>query len=672
MKSSLTSTTDTPAFKATGTVFFKGFMYGVRHPSFLVHVTIQVHNCKDWLDRVDQELSAFLQEAPGKEISLSPISGSTDQVQAVNSLLSWMSRLQQSAKVPVFEQGKIIAVYPESNSVLLMIPILFSSHQVTGKFFSWLINVFNELHADRERVVSIGSFDEIEKCLVQAGLKSSNMPRFLRAAFTAGIPYSEITDQVYQFGYGSRSRLLDSSFTDQTSLIGTRFARVKTLAAVVLRRAGIPVPDHITVADSAGAEKAANDLGFPVVVKPMDLDGGVGVAAGLTTPDEVREAFDVAQKKSRQILVEKHHDGRDYRLTIFQGTLLWAIERVPGGVTGDGKSSVQTLLELLNADPLRGEGPHAPLKRIEFDDEAQSLLSKGGMDISSIPGEGQFIRLRRTANVVRGGVPVAVFDHVHPDNSLLAVRAAAALRLDLAGVDLLIPDISRSWRESGCAVCEVNAQPGIGLITSSHLYLQILRKLVQGSGRIPVALVLGAPPEWSVAAAVAVQLGKAGLVAGRGDHEGVSIGTETITAGAVDPYTGGQMLIGEKSIDAVVLCINDTAVLRTGLPFERFDLLVLAGSHFITPVGQSEEPKVVQLRHLFNAFSPACDGKVMVVAGSGIDVRTPFPSSPAELLKEPVPQSSLVDTIVAAMIQADGNHRIGNPPFSSSVAADFR
>ena len=664
------TTTDTPAFKVTGSVVIKGFMYGLRHPSLVVHLEVHVHDCEDWLVRVDQTLSSFLREASGKEVTLSPISGSTAQLQALNSLLSWMSMLQQFARVPVFEQGKIIAVYPETSSVLIVIPTLSSSHQVTAQFFSWLMDVFNELYVEKERLVSIGSFAERVKHLAQMGPKTSNMPHFLSAAFTAGIPYSEVVGQVYQFGYGSRSRLLDSSFTDQTSQIGTRLARIKTMAAVVLRRAGIPVPAHITVTDSDGAQKAANDLGFPVVVKPMDLDGGVGVAAGLTTSDEVRVAFEGAQKKSRHILVEKHHDGRDYRLTIFQGKLLWAIERLPGGVTGDGKSSVQTLVELLNADPLRGEGPHAPLKRIVLDDEAQSLLSKAGMSLSSIPGEGKFIRLRRTANVVRGGIPVSVTERVHPDNSLLAVRAAAALRLDLAGVDVLISDISRSWRESGCAVCEVNAQPGLGLITSSHLYSQILRELVQGSGRIPVAVILGAPPEWNVAKAVAVQLVKVGFVTGRGDHEGVALGTETITAGVVDPYTGGQMLMSEKSVDAVVLCINDSAVLRTGLPFERFDLLVLAGSHFITSAGQSEEPKGVQLRHLFNAFSPACDGKVMVVAGSGIDVRTPLPSSQAELLKDPVPQSSLVDTIVAAMIQADGNHRIGKSPFSP-VTDDF-
>ncbi len=668
MSNELKSIEDTVAIKVEGnSLVIKGFMYGLQHPSLIVRLSITIDNCQEWLTRVDQVLSDLLGEVPGDIARPHRVSGHTDELYAINFLLFWMSRLERSIRVPVFEQGKVLGFFPETRSALIAIPTIPSSHQTTGKLLSWLLHVMNKLYAERDIHALIEEFPAIVKQLKRMGPKIANMPLFVRTAFDLGIPCSEIAGQVYQFGYGSRSRLLDSSFTDQTSQIGTRLARIKTLTAAVLRRAGIPVSDHIMVTESSGAEKAAGDLGFPVVVKPADLDGGVGVAAGLTTQDEVREAFAVAQKSSRSILVEKHYDGRDYRLTVFQGELIWAIERLPGGVTGDGKSSVQTLVELLNADPRRGEGPHASLKRIVLDDEAQSLLSKAGMGFGTVPGEGEFVRLRRRANVACGGMPVAVFEHVHPDNRLLAVRATAALRLDLAGVDVLIPDISRSWRESGAVVCEVNAQPNLGEITSAHIYPQILRKLVQGSGRIPITVIVGSPQELDVAAAVALRLGSAGLVTGRGDHEGVSIGTTTITAGVVDPYNGGRILMGDKSVDAAILCINDLRVLHTGLPFERFDLLVLAGTHLL-PDAKDRASRVVQLRTLFNALSPCCDGKVIVVEGSRIAVHALLSSSSAELLKEPVAQDALVETIAEAMIAADDNHRIGRPAFLSDQA----
>lgn len=651
---------NSPAIQMTGDpVVITGFIHGLRHPSLKVLLTVTVDNCHELLTQVNQTLSVLLPKASDKNIDWHAMSGDIDQVQVVKALLSWMSSLQKSAGASVFEQGKIIGIYPETSSVLIVIPTFFSSHQVAGQFLSWLMQVFNGLYAGNDVRSSIQKFPVIVKHLTQMGPKTANMPRLLKTAFTIGIPYAEVAGGVYQFGYGSRLRLLDSSFTDQTSQIGTRLARIKTMAAAVLRRAGIPVPDHIIVHDIKAAEKAAQDLGFPVVVKPEDLDGGIGVAAGLTTQHEVREAFGAAQKKSRRILVEKHYDGRDYRLTVFQGKLIWAVERVPGGVTGDGTSTVGILLDRLNDNPDRGVGPHSPLKPIALDDEATSLLSKAGISLSTIPGKGEFVRLRRIANVACGGMPVAVFEDVHPDNSLLAVRAAAALHLDLAGVDLLIPDISRSWRESGAMVCEVNAQPNLGGLTSVHIYGEIIHKLVLGRGRIPIALVIGAPPEWNLAAAIARRLSKAGFVTGRVDHEGVSTGPETITAGVVDPYIGGLILLGEKGVDAVVLCINDTSLMRTGLPFSRFDLLVLAGSHLVVPAGQNRESRALHLRALFNAFSPCCDGSVLVAAGSGIEVRALPPLSSAELLKEPVARHALVATIAEGMIESARKHCIG-------------
>ncbi len=657
-----------PVFEVIGgPVEIKGFHYGLRHPSLVVHLTVHARNCQEWLNRVDQALSALLKETPGNNVTSPIVSGCSEQVHAVNSLLFWVSRLQESAGVPLVERAKIIDSYPETSSVMIAIPTFFSFHHVTRYFFYWLLNFFQGVYVGMNIHACAQEFPSIVKQLAQMGSHSTNLPRFLSAAFKAGIPCSEIAGGVYQFGYGARSRRLDSSFTDQTSGIGIRLARNKHLAAEVLRCAGIPVPLHIMVADVKGAEKAACELGFPVVVKPADQDGGRGVAAGLTTLDEIRKAFAGAQKQSLRILVEKHHEGRDHRLIVFQGKLLWAVERVPGGVIGDGTSSVKTLLDRLNKDPRRGDGHHSPLRRIVLDDDAKSLLFKAGIGLNSVPGEGEFIRLRRIANVACGGTPVDVIEHVHPDNSLLAVRAAAALQLDLAGIDLLMPDISRSWRECGAVVCEVNSRPDLGGVTYAHLYEQILRKLVVGCGRIPIAVVIGAPPEWNMAAAVADRLSEAGLVTGRGDHEGVSIGRVTLTAGVVDVYSGGRILMGEKGVDAMLLFINDASVLRTGLPFERFDLLVVAGSHFVMPSGQSEQSGVVLLRTLFNAFSLSCDGRVAVVAGSGLELRELPCSSPAELLREPVEQSSLVDTIAEAMITAEGNYSIGQPAFFAPV-----
>lgn len=650
---------ETPvAFRVMGNpVEIPGFVHGLRHPCLVVRLNVTpTQNQDQWLSQVNNLFASAIQRNFGDNEIPRIISAGSHQQYAVHSLFFWMSKLQKIAKVPVFEPAKVVGVDSKTSSLLIAIPTHSSLHRSTGKLFFWLLKVFNTASAGGKVTLILEELPLVMKQLEQMVLRASNMPRFLKAAFMLGIPYSEIADQIYQFGYGARKRLLDSSFTDQTSRIGTWFARNKMLTAAVLRIAGIPVPNHKLVSSEKDAETVATELGFPVVVKPADLDGGVGVAAGLTTLEEVRNAFADAHKKSKNILVEKHHEGLDYRLTVFENELIWAIERIPGGVTGDGQSSIRLLLDKLNANPLRGNGPHSPLKRVIIDDEAKLLLLKVGKSEESIPENGEFVCLRRTANIANGGLPVPVLEKVHPDNRMLAIRAAAALHLDFAGVDLLIPDISKSWMEVGAAICEVNAQPDIGVITMAHLYPKILQTLIKGNGRIPIAVIIGASPELDLAAAIAAQLSKAGLATGRVDHKGVANAMGTIAVNYANTYTAGRMAIGEKNINALVMCSNDMSVLQTGLPFERFDLLVFAGTHFSRQPGERLPSTKVQLRMFFDMLSPSCDGAVIVVAEPGEEIEESLALLPAELLKKSVPQHRIVMEIAEAMMNATEKH----------------
>src|SRR5690606_32496452 len=101
--------------------------------------------------------------------------------------------------------------------------------------------------------------------------------------------------------------------------IGTRVARNKAMATHTLRQAGLPVPQHRFVRDADEAVRYATQLGWPVVVKPADLDGGRGVAAGLTSAEAVRKAYAQARKLSSSILLEQHIAGKDYRLIVLHG-----------------------------------------------------------------------------------------------------------------------------------------------------------------------------------------------------------------------------------------------------------------------------------------------------------------------------------------------------------------
>ncbi len=536
-----------------------------------------------------------------------PVAISDKQADPLAQVVYWIYLCALWANVPLVEAARIVGkVNGEDRRIVIPAPV--AAHQRIVELVSWLIGLFGEqdLRVLKEEIarqlpVSIGRLQTVDPV-------SSNVPHFLAAAQKLDVPVDLVCGSVLQFGFGKKSCWLDSSFTDKTSTVAASIARKKHLAAKVMHDAGLPVPPQAIAATVDDALNIADRLGYPVVVKPADRDGGLAVAADLARREDVVRAFEEARRCSSTILVEKHIPGRDYRLTVFNGELVAAIERIPAGVIGDGKRRIDELLDVLNADPRRSDGVHAKLKKIALDDEARNLLEVKGMTPASVPARGDFIQLRRRANVSSGGMPVAVLDKVHPENRRLAIRAAAALGLDLAGVDFLTPDISRSWMEAGGAICEINAQPQLGSITSPHIYGDILKRLLAGDGRIPIALVFGDTGE-RVAGSVAAGYANAGLTVGVAGRNGVFVGAECITREPLSLYRAGRILIRHRSVDAIVIEVNEFSVLRTGLPFDRFEKMIIAGRSFRAEKDGSELAlaEIHALLHsTIEILSPAC------------------------------------------------------------------
>lgn len=546
--------------------------------------------------------------------------------QSVQWLLTIWQHLQQAQGIALFETGRIVSL--SADVVRCLVPVGHQGHKAVTNLIQ---TTLRSLQSHEDVMLNLEKVPHVDDFLSRAAQdlkalaeKGSNVPRFVKAAVELGMPMLVMPGGVIQYGIGSKGRRLDSSFTDQTPVIAAKLARNKMWTSALLKQAGLPVAPHLLVPNADQAVKAAHHLGFPVVVKPVDLDGGVGVAAGLQTDQEVRLAFDAAKKKAPNVLVEKHVFGKDYRLTVFQDEAVWTIERVPAAVVGDGESTVAELVAQVNSDPRRGSGLHAPLKRLILDDEASGLLNKLGLSADSVPALGTFVRLRRTANVATGGMPVAVQCQVHPDNARLAVRAAQALGLDLAGIDLLIEDVSRSWLEQGSnvAVCEVNGQPNLGQTTSAHLYGQLLKRLVTGNGRVPTILVMGAehPSDWLDGFVSAFR--QHGLRVGTAGPLGVFVdGEQYTTADKTSLLAAGTTLSMSNKVDAIVVALTEDSVFKTGLPWARYDVLVLAGSHIPLVTDQRQVSKQQHTAYLWlQHLLPACDGWVIASRTAGYRV----------------------------------------------------
>ena len=414
----------------------------------------------------------------------------------------------------------------------------------------------------------------------QAGALSPNSFRFALAARQRAIPV-QVSHGVLRLGWGIQAESMDSSFTGRTSNLATRLARNKAATNRVLRDGGVPVPACAVVPDYQTALGFAQRIGWPVVIKPSNQDQGRGVTPGIQDGAALQRAFDIAAGFSPgAVIVEKHVLGNDHRMLVVGGRLIMSIRRVPGGVTGNGQDSIERLVDEVNRDPRRGTDKRSLLMALSLDEEALGCLAEQELTPQSIPETGRFVTLRRTANISTGGTAIDATEQVHPDNRLVVERAARLIGLDIAGIDFLCPDLSRSWKEVGGAICEVNAQPGFRAHwlgnPARDINGEIIEWLFQGkSPRIPTAAITGTNGKSTTALMlhrIWMQMGRCAAVC---TTQGVWIGKNRVTDRNLSGFPGARMILNDPTAEAAVLEMPRKGLLAFGHPCNEYDVAAL-------------------------------------------------------------------------------------------------
>lgn len=294
-------------------------------------------------------------------------------------------------------------------------------------------------------------------------------------------------------GTGRHSRILQSTSTDQTSNTAVSLCRHKLNTESLLALHGLPTAEGVPIQSVQQAQDYAAQIGYPVVVKPLSEDRGAGVFSHLQDAAQVVRAVEAAQKVSEHLMIERHVVGVTHRMTIVNGTLIHARKRTPGGVIGDGISTLRSLVERKKEDP-ESQLWRRRLGRfpIELDDEALELLTALGKTPEDIPEDGTYVPLRRRDNVNSGGTSTRVpLEAIHPDNAKIAIRALHHLRLNIGGVDFISPDVSVPWHENGAVICEVNAVPQMsGLNTPEDHFRLFDLILPQDARHVPVHVLI--------------------------------------------------------------------------------------------------------------------------------------------------------------------------------------
>ena len=521
-------------------------------------------------------------------------SGASTQEQ---SIIEWLNRplllareLLQLAALPIFDVPELVAYNPptaQSANWRAVIAVPQVDHVPSRAYQIALSAAFRAatwmmMHqpsaASREMLFVKLMQDAIGPLKKLASGGKSTTP-LLQAAHSRGIPFRSLGGGIYQLGLGAKGRLTDRSTNDRDSAIGTKLAQRKPLAAQALRLAGLPAPTHQVVTSAADALAAAERLGWPVVVKPADRDRGEGVSVDINAmnlADAFAEALGLSTEK--QVIVERQVEGVCHRLFLASGRLLYAVKRLPMGVYGDGTRTVESLVSA----ELAAQARRPPWRRSEIrpiDDMARAAITAAGLLEASVPERGRFVPLRRIESTAWGGIDEEVTDQVHPENLRVAIAAAELFGLDVAGIDIISPDITEPWHTNGAIINEVNFAPLLGGGEISRRYIgEYLTRLLEGDGCIPIDVFLGGDAAWDAAMVRRKALG--------GDGAGIFVTNAVRTLdgnGHEIPmplqglYERSRALLLSKKVYALLLVVQDDEWLRTGLPVEYIDSVVNAG-----------------------------------------------------------------------------------------------
>ncbi|MBK7307316.1 MAG: cyanophycin synthetase [Chitinophagaceae bacterium] len=351
----------------------------------------------------------------------------------------------------------------------------------------------------------------------------------------------------------------------------------------LLGAAEIPVPKGDVVRTEEGLQDAIDRIGYPCVIKPIDGNHGKGNTTNIIDWEMALKAFAAAKQYGRSVIVEKYITGFDFRILVINYKFICAALRTPASVVGDGKNTIQYLLDEVNKDPRRGYGHEKVLTQITIDDFTKIMLDEKGYTLETIPAKDELVLLKPTANLSTGGTSTDVTDEVHPANIMMCERIAKIIGLDICGIDIMATDLRTPVKENGGAILEVNAAPGFRMHIDPSVGLprNVAEPVVDmlfpkgSAGTIPIIAITGTNGKTTTTRLTAHIAKTDGYKVGYTTSDGVYIQNQMMMKGDCTGPVSSTFVLKDPTVDFAVLECARGGILKNGLAFQNCDVAVV-------------------------------------------------------------------------------------------------
>ena len=407
----------------------------------------------------------------------------------------------------------------------------------------------------------------------------------VKEAESMGIPWMHLeTCDLFQFGYGKHQKRVQAALTSYSNILGVELACDKEKTKKILASMGVPVPLGMTIYSFSELAAAIDRLdGYPIVIKPLNGNHGRGITIDIQDWEHAEIGYDRAREISAGVIVEHFYQGSDHRILVVNHKVVAVAERVPAHVVGDGATTVAALVERENQDPRRGTGHDNMLTTIELDDSTAEMLRRQGVTLDTILPAQQVCYLRATANLSTGGIAIDRTDEIHPETLWMAERVSRIIGLDVAGIDVITTDITKTLAEADGTIVEVNAAPGLRMHISPsqgvgrNVSAPILQMLFPPGTptRIPIVAITGTNGKTTTTRLTAHIFSQVYDGVGFTTTDGIYVSNRLVEKGDTTGPQSAQIILQDPTVDIAILETARGGILRSGLAFQQCDVGVI-------------------------------------------------------------------------------------------------
>ena len=170
-----------------------------------------------------------------------------------------------------------------------------------------------------------------------------------------------------------------------------------------------------------------------------------------------------------------------------------------------------------------------------------------------------------------GGISIDRTEEAHPDNVELAELAARVVGLDIAGIDLICPDVGLPVRETGGGIVEVNAarlpdahppDRGRGAVRRQAGDRHALP--AGAPSRIPIVAVTGSNGKTTTARMIAHIMKGMGRKVGLTSTDGIYVDGRIVRRADASGPKSASMVLQNPTVDFAVFEVARGGILREG------------------------------------------------------------------------------------------------------------